>query len=128
MAMGLAIAVALSLGCARAPVENLERAGQRSLPRPARVLVFDFDTGAADVSVVSSPVQTARRAAGLPVAELELLGQAVADTLATRLVEQITALGLPAVRASGASPPGVNDVVVMGQFVRIDEGSRRNAS
>ena len=123
-AFGLAFAVALCVGCARARVENVERAEARTLPRPARVVVFDFATGAADVRVGTSPVRTARRAAGLSVAEPDLLGEAVADTLASRLVEQITALGLPAERAAGADPPRLNDLVVLGQFVRIDEGSK----
>lgn len=122
--MGFAMAVALGVGCARARVENVDRAQALTLPRPARVVVFDFATGAADVRVGSSPVATARRVAGLSVAEPELLGEAVADTLASRLVEEITALGLPAVRAAGADPPGLNDLIVMGQFVRIDQGSK----
>ena len=68
-AFGLALTVALGVGCARARVENVERAEARTLPRPARVVVFDFATGAADVRVFSSPVRTARRAAGLSVEE-----------------------------------------------------------
>ena len=123
-AFGLALTVALCVGCARARVENVERPEARTLPRPARVVVFDFATGAADVRVFSSPVRTARRAAGLSVEEPDLLGEAVADTLASRLVEQITALGLPAERAAGADPPRLNDLVVFGQFVRIEEGSK----
>ncbi len=122
--LGLAMTVALCVACATARVENVQRAEARTLPRPARVVVFDFATGAADVRVGSSPVRTARRAAGLSVAEPDLLGEAVADTLASRLVERITALGLPAERASGADPPGMNDLVVLGQFVQIDEGSK----
>jgi len=122
--LGLAVAVALSVGCATARVKNVQQAEARTLPRPARVVVFDFDTGATDVRVGTSPVRTARRAVGLSVAEPELLGEAVADTLASRLVEQITALGLPAERASGADPPRMNDLVVLGQFVRIDQGSK----
>jgi hypothetical protein len=122
--LGLSVAVALCVGCATARVKNVQQAEVRTLPRPARVVVFDFATGGADVRVGSSPSRTARRAVGLSVAEPDLLGEAVADTLANTLVEQIKALGLPAERASGAEPPRVNDLVVMGQFVRIDEGSK----
>jgi hypothetical protein len=122
--LALAVSVALSVGCATARVKNVQQAEVRTLPRPARVVVFDFDTGSADVRVVSSPARTVSRAVGLTAAEPDLLAEAVADTLASRLVEQITALGLPAVRATGAAPPAPNDLVVMGQFVRIDEGSK----
>jgi hypothetical protein len=102
----------------------VQKAEVRTLPRPARVVVFDFDTGSADVRVVSSPARTVSRAVGLTAEEPDLLGEAVADTLASRLVEQITALGLPAVRSAGADPPALNDLAVIGQFVRIDEGSK----
>jgi len=122
--LGLALAVALCGGCAAARVKNVQEVEVRTRPRPARVVVFDFATGGADVRVESSPGRTVSRAVGLSVAEPELLGEAVADTLASRLVEQITALGLPAERAAGAEPPGMNDLVVLGQFVRIDEGSK----
>ncbi len=120
--LGLALVVALGVGCARARVKNVQETA-RTLPRPARVVVFDFYTGAADVQVGRSPRQTARRAVGLQVAEPDVLGQAVADALAIRLVEDIRALGLPAERATGGAPPAVGDLVVQGQFLRIDEGS-----
>lgn len=126
MRVGLApaLAVMLCVGCATARVENVQQNQAQALPRPARVVVFDFATGGADVRVGSSPSRTARRAVGLSVAEPDLLGEAVADTLASTLVEQITALGIAAERASGAEPPRLNDLVVSGQFVRVDEGSK----
>ena len=122
--LGLAMVVVLCFGCARARVKNVQAEQSRTLPRPARVVVFDFDAGAADVRVGSSPRRTVRRAARLSVDEPDLLGEAVADTLASRLVEDIRALGLSAERAAGAAPPAGNDLVVQGQFVRIDQGSQ----
>jgi hypothetical protein len=87
------------------------------------VIVFDFETGAADVRVVSSPGRTAARAVGLSVEAPDVLAQAVADVLSTQLVDQLKSAGLTAERAAGAAPPEVNDLVVQGQFVRINEGS-----
>src|SRR4030095_16348202 len=93
-------------------------------PGPARLVVFSFYAGGSDVRVGSSPRRTARRAVGLSVQEPDLLGEAVADSLATRLVDDLRAIGFNAERASGAAPPAVNDLVVQGQFVRINEGSQ----
>src|SRR5262245_2499403 len=90
--LGLATVVTLGIGCARARVEGAQMTAA-TLPRPARIIVFDFDTGAADVRVGSSPRRTARRAVGLYVTEADTLAQAVADTLATRLVDDIRARG-----------------------------------
>jgi hypothetical protein len=122
--LGLTLAVVLAFGCARARVKNVEEARSRPLPRPPRVVVFDFYTGAADVGVDTSVGRRATRAVRLSVNPPDLLAQAVADSLASRMVADINALGLSAVRATGAAPPGVNDLVVEGQFVRIDEGSQ----
>ncbi len=120
----LASAIALCAGCARARVQNLQADRSATMPRPPRVVVFDFDTGAADVRVGSSPRRTARRAVGLYVTESDVVAQAIADTLANRLVEDIRGLGLSAERATGAVPPGPNDLVIQGQFLRVNEGSQ----
>lgn len=122
--IGLAVLIGLVAGCARARVRNLEAGGTGSLPRPTRVLVFDFDTGAGDVRMGSSPRRTARRAVGLSVQESDVLAAAVADALATQLITDIQGLGLRAERAAGAAPPAPGDVVIQGQFVRIDQGSQ----
>src|SRR5262245_20366260 len=116
--------VVLCFSCARARIRNVEAERPATLPRPARVVVFDFDTGAADVRVGSSPRRTARSAVGLYVSESDTLAAAVANTLASRLVEDVRALGLSAERAAGAAPPAPNDLVIQGQFLRIDEGSQ----
>ncbi len=122
-AMGLAMVVGLAAGCARARVRNLEADRAATLPRPARVVVFDFETGASDVRVATSPRRSARRAVGLSVPESDVLAAAIADTLATRTVEDVQALGLRAERAAGAVIPGPGDLVIQGQFVRINQGS-----
>src|SRR5262249_8176538 len=119
----LATARAPCAGGARARVQNMQRDWSQTLPRPPRVVVFDFDTGAADVRVGSSPRRTARRAVGLYVTEEDTLAKAVADALANRLVEDIRGLGLTAERAAGAAPPGLNHLVIQRPFLRVNEGS-----
>src|SRR5262249_42960610 len=115
--------VLLWLGCARARVENVEAARTLTLPRPGRVVVFDFDTGAADVRVGTSPRRTVRNAVGLYVQESDVLAAAVADALASRLADDIKSRGFTAERAAKAVSPQLNDLVIQGQFVQIDEGS-----
>jgi len=113
----------LCFGCARARVQNVEAPKALTLPRPGRVVVFDFDTGAADVRVGTSPRRTVRNAVGLYVQESDVLAAAVADTLAGRLVDDIKSRGFNVERAANAVPPQLNDLVIQGQFLRIDEGS-----
>jgi Domain of unknown function (DUF4410) len=122
--LGLAVVAVVCVGCARAVVRDVQ--GDRSLilPRPARVVVFDFTTAPADVQVLSSPRREDERTLLLSQEQPDLLAEAVADSPATRLVEDIRSLGLPAERVAGAALPEVNDLVIEGDFVRIDEGSR----
>jgi hypothetical protein len=122
-ALCLGLVFAFAVSCAKARVQNVESTGPSRLPRPGRVVVFDFETGGSDVRVGRSPGKAARRAAGLSVDDADLLAEAVADALAGRLVEDVGALGLFAERAGRAAPPEPNDVVIQGQFLRIDEGS-----
>jgi hypothetical protein len=122
--LGLVVAAVVCVGCAGARVKNVQEDRSLTLPRPARVVVFDFTTGPADVQLLSSPRREAERALWLSQEQPDLLAEAVADRLATRLVEDIRSLGLPTERVAGAAPPEVNDLVIEGDFVRIDEGSR----
>lgn len=121
--LGFGMALVLCFGCARARVENVQADRSLTLPRPGRVIVFDFDTGEADVRVGRSPRRTVRNAVGLYVQDSDLLAEVVADTLASRLVADITSRGFSAERAAKAVPPQLSDLVIQGQFIQIDEGS-----
>src|SRR5262245_46058481 len=109
--LGLALAAALCMSCASARVKRGQTERITPLARPARVVVFDFNTGSADVQVVTSPSRRAARSVGLMKEQPDLLADAVADTLASKLVTDINALGLRTVRARGALPPQLNDLV-----------------
>jgi hypothetical protein len=119
-----AAAAALAAGCARARVQNVQADRMAAVPRPGRIVVFDFDTGAADVRVGTSPRRTARQAVGLYVSDSDTLAQAVANALAHQMVEDIRGLGFSAERAANALPPQPNDLVIQGQFLRVNEGSQ----
>jgi len=121
--IGLGLVMVLCFGCAAARVQNVQTTRASNLPRPGRVIVFDFETGAADVTVGTSPRRTARNAVGLYVKDQDTLAQAVADSLASQLVDALKASGFAAERAANAAPPQANDLVLQGQFVQIDEGS-----
>jgi hypothetical protein len=122
--VGLVLAAVVCGGCAGARVKNVQGDRSLTLPRPARVIVYDFTTGPTDVQVVSSPRQEGERVLALSQEQPDLLAEAVADSLATRLVEAMQSLGLPAERVAGAALPEVNDLVIEGDFVRVDAGSR----
>jgi len=122
--LGLVVLMVLGIGCAAARTENVQTTQVApTLPRPGRILVFDFYTGSADVVVGTSPRRSARNAVGLYVQESDTLAQAVADGLANDLVASLRTAGFSAERAAKVAPPQANDLVIQGQFVQIDQGS-----
>lgn len=121
--LGLVLAAVVCGGCAGARVKNVQADRSLTLPRPVRVVIYDFTTAPTDVQVLASPRQEGERVLALSQEQPDLLAEAVADSLATRLVDAIRSLGLPAERVAGAALPEANDLVIEGDFVRVDAGS-----
>jgi len=114
-----------ALGCATTAVTS-ESPTYGGAPKPQRILVYAFATAPEDVQLDHSLSAMAWKLEGVSAsAERQEVGHAVADKLADHLVEKLRALSLPAERASGPAPrDGVPTVVIEGQFLAIDEGSR----
>jgi hypothetical protein len=114
--------------CAPTDVRRIEtRRPDRPLPRPERIVVYDFVVSASDVKLNSGPgARLVRLVSRDPQsAEQEKVGRDVARAFSERLVREINELGLPAERAVGSAhavPAGT--LGVDGQFVSIDEGNR----
>jgi hypothetical protein len=81
------------------------------MPRPPRVLVYDFR---ADLSKVKDSKRREQR---------ELFDEA-RDALAEQLVTRIRTMGLMARRAGRDMKPNPDELVVDGEFVSIDKGNR----
>jgi hypothetical protein len=125
----------LLLACA--PRTNVEPLGEAapSLPltKPDRVLVYAFAVAPDDVALNSSlPARLRRERPRLldilpqptPTEQEVAVGHQVADALANELVARLSALGLPAERATGTEPASGRVLAVEGQFVSVDEGNR----
>src|ERR1700730_6405722 len=100
--------------------------GDESLPRPDRVLVYDFAISPEQVSLNRGLfARLGRDVTSASTTEAELqIGREVADGFSTELVKRIQRLGLPAERAAADQvvPPGT--LAITGQFLSIDEGNR----
>ena len=93
------------------------------LPRPDHILVYDFvaaptnvpaESALADHSTVQPTPQTAEHIA---------TGRRVGAEIAARLVEEIRSMGLPAERASTPRKPQINDILIRGYLLSVEEGS-----
>jgi len=116
------VALAVLSACASTKVTSRQSAPREQFPRPDRILVYDFAAGPADVPA-DSPLAGAAAGQEPPTAEEIATGRELGARMATQLVEQIRAMGLPALRATAQSTPQVNDIVIRGYLLSVEEGS-----
>ncbi|TME71006.1 MAG: DUF4410 domain-containing protein [Chloroflexi bacterium] len=98
------------------------RAGSQ-LPRPGHIWVYDFAATAADVPAYSTLAGQASEGATPQIAEQIATGRQLGAEIGSQLVEQIRSMGLPAARAVAGTTPQVNDIVIRGYLISVNEGS-----
>jgi len=123
--IGLCMCAALLSGCAKAYVVPT-RTDSGALPKPDRVLVYDFAVTHEDVMLDRGIGPEIGRDLGKAdqTEEEVKVGRAVASVLAENLVKELRASGIAASRASDAPPPSRTSLSIKGQFVRVDQGNR----
>jgi len=117
------LGLVIMAGCASTKVSEREILVNEKLPRPDHIWVYDFAATPAEVPA-DSALTDQYSASGTPqTAEQIAEGRKVGAELATQLVEQIRGMGLPAARASVGTMPSLNDIVIRGYLLSVDEGS-----
>ena len=109
-------------GCASTEITERQRYQGETLARPDRIIVHDFTGNPSDVP---PELPFAAQMAGTitPTPEQREVGRELGAQIAEQLVADLQGMGLPAVRAAGQPAPQVNDIVLRGYLVSIDEGS-----
>ncbi|MGH7785582.1 MAG: DUF4410 domain-containing protein [Candidatus Binatia bacterium] len=114
----------LVAACSSTNVSNIDKyKGRDKLPRPGNIWVYDLAVTSADVRADSAFAGQYAEHPTPQTAEEVAAGRQAAAQLSTQLVEDIRAMGLPAQRASSGTRPQVNDIVLRGTLLAIDEGS-----
>ncbi|HLI13108.1 MAG TPA: DUF4410 domain-containing protein [Alphaproteobacteria bacterium] len=124
--LALSAAAALA-GCAPSHVATTQAYAGPQLPRPDRVLVYDFAVAPDQVTLDRGVGARLLRAfQGTPQADQQrAAGAKVAEAVAQKLVAEIEKLGLPAERAGGAAGSAeVSRLLIQGDILSIDEGNR----
>jgi hypothetical protein len=91
--------------------------------RPDRIIVYDFAATPADVPAGSAIASGYSEPSTPQTAEQIEAGRKLGAEVAKDLVAEIQNMGLPAAQAAGQPPPRVGDLVIMGYFVSVQEGS-----
>lgn len=119
----LLLALGLLVGCASTKVSDRDSYDGPKLPHPARIIVYDF---AATPDDIPAWAEAGKAFAGTDSATSEedlAEGRKLGADIAAKLIDEINDLGMKAVPAKGQPDPELNDIVIIGYFTSIDEGS-----
>ena len=112
--------LALLFGCTSTKMSDRDEYEGDSLPRPGRIIVYDFAATPADLPAWSRT----QKLPSAPISQKELdAGRKLGGQVAEELVRKIKADGLTAVRSAGQGAPNLNDIVLIGYFTSVDTGS-----
>lgn len=111
-------------GCASSQVtERQSYVGDEKLPRPDRILVYDFVATPADSLADSSQTGDPALNSVPPTKEAAEVDRKVGARVAEDLVAELQRKGFPAVRAVDQPDPRVGDIVIKGHFVSLSQGA-----
>ncbi len=117
------IALALAAGCASTTVSEHQQVVTGNIPRPGQIWVYPFAATPADVppesALAGDPATNAAPQTPEQIAEGRKLGSQVA----TQLVQEIIGMGMSAAVASAATRPHLNDLVIEGSLLSVQQGS-----
>jgi hypothetical protein len=116
-------AFALALGCASTQVETAQRIPESErLPRPPMVVVYDFAVSPEDFVADTLGSEFASASESAP--EPSDAGHRAARALSQAIVDALKQRGIEATGGTRASPPPIDALVLKGQFLKIEKGSR----
>jgi hypothetical protein len=116
-------ALVLIVGCASTKMSGRQEYQGGKIPRPGHIWIYNFAATPAEVPADSALAgQQVEHPAPQTPEQIET-GRQMGTLIATQLVEEIRGMGLPAARASSGTTPAINDLVLRGYLLSIDEGS-----
>jgi hypothetical protein len=121
--VGSLVAALMLAGCASTKVTNQDAYKGPDLPRPDRIIVYDLAATPSDIPSWSQARKSFAGAGAKMTAEEVDAGRKLGADVAKTLVEKINSTGMKAVRAHGQPSPAINDIVLIGYFTSVEEGS-----
>ena len=119
------LAISLAAGCAQTNVSDRESTSTSAIIlKPARVIVYDFASTPEAVPPDSAIAGLYRQWTTPQTPEEIELGRSLGAKVSARLVEELNKNGIAATAAATGPVPHPGDVVIRGEFVSIDKGSR----
>jgi hypothetical protein len=115
-------ALVVVAGCASTKVTEQTPMTSEAIARPNQIWVYDF-VASPDEVPADSPIRDRFTTPSKPLTAKEIAtGRQLGTLIAEKLVADIQAMGLSAVRAGPGSSPQVGDVVIRGELISIESG------
>jgi hypothetical protein len=122
--IGFLLVLFLATACASTKVSERETYSAGKLPRPAQIIVYDFVATPDGVAPDSALAGQTAASATPPAAEQVELQKQLGMQIAEELAANIRAMGLSAVRATPRTVAQVNDILIRGYLLSVEEGSQ----
>lgn len=119
-----ALGLALLASCASTDVAERSKRYQGQLSKPTRVVVYDFSATPQDVPANSALADIYSERETPQSEEEQALGRKLGARSSELLVERLNEMGIEAVRAEEGDVAQLEEAVIRGAFVSVDEGSR----
>ncbi len=119
----LITAALLALSCSSTKVSDRDAYAGGKIPRPARILVYDFAVAPSDLPSWSGAAGGYPDAAAILEPDDLEAGRKLGADLARELVARIDAMGMTAVRAEAQPGPQLDDIAITGFFTSVEAGS-----
>ncbi len=113
----------LMVGCTSTKITNRDEYAGGQIPRPARIIVYDFAVTPADLPIWADVRSQYADAKAAMTADELAAGRKLGADLAEKLVKDINDMGMTAVRSVGEPGPQLNDIAIVGYFSSVDTGS-----
>jgi hypothetical protein len=112
----------LVAGCAQTGIRDVQVTQEKNMPRPSRILVYDFAVSERDVFEYQGIMRQQPNIKD-PVERERQIAAEVKDALAGEVVDGLRALGFTVERVSRETPPSGSELLIDGQFATVDEGN-----
>jgi Domain of unknown function (DUF4410) len=112
----------MTVGCASTKVTKQQQLVTENLQCPNRILVQDFVTNPADVSKDSVINGKTKTKTTPPTKEEHEIGRKLGVSIASQLIKEINAMGLKAEKITSTTKPQINDIVLRGYILSVEQG------
>ena len=119
----LCVGLLMLAGCASTNVTDQTPMTHPGIAKPNQIWVYDFVARQSDMPADSSIGGSVSAPSTPPTPEQEQEAKQYGALIATQLVADIQAMGMPAIHAGPASVPQVGDGVIRGYLVSVEGGS-----